>query len=584
MEKLWMLKQTTTNLKEISMKCSISETMALILANRGIKEVKEIKKFLNASLADLYDPFLMKDMKKGVDIIIKAINERKKIVVYGDYDADGVTSTTILYKAIKQCKAQVSYHIPDRESEGYGMSTSRIKILKEQGTEVIISCDNGISAMEQVKLAKELGITVIITDHHELSFIVEDHGERKYITPEADAVINPKQSDCKYPFKLLCGAGIAFKFVQALFSELGMKEESALDFIEMAGIGTVCDIVDLIDENRIIVKNALERLSSTENLGIIALKKVLGINDKAVNTYNIGYQIGPCINATGRLDKASLSVELLLSEDEERAAELAKKLNELNKERQDMTNNSLEEAIQLVETLNLSKQKVLVIYIKDLHESIAGIVAGKIKERYYLPTILLTGGKEMPKGSGRSIEEYNMFEELLKCKEVIEKFGGHPMAAGLSIKEENIDILRKKLNENCALTEADFKPKIRIEKRLPLRNVDLNFIEELQVLEPFGKGNPAPLFAERNINIQGVSYLGKDSSTLKLYMDLGDGKTKAEGICFGRSEDFKELLNSGSSRTSSNLRLDLIFSPQINEYLGKKSLQFKITDFRLSNS
>lgn len=583
MEKLWMLKQTTTNLKEIAMKCSISETLALILANRGIKEEKEINKFLKASLKDLYDPFLMKDMEKGVNLIIDAINEGKKIVVYGDYDADGVTSTTILYKAIKLCGAQVTYHIPDRESEGYGMSTSRIKILKKQGTQVIISCDNGISAIEQVKVAKELGITVIITDHHELSFITDEKVQRKFIIPEADAVINPKQADCKYPFKLLCGAGIAFKFVQALFSKLDMEEQLAFDYIEMAGIGTVCDIVDLLDENRIIVKSALEKLSNTENLGIIALKKVLGINDKTLNTYNIGYQIGPCINATGRLDKASLSVELLLCENEESANELAKRLNELNKERQDMTSTNVEEVIQLVESLNLNKEKVLVIYKEDVHESIAGIVAGKIKEKYNLPTILLTGGKEMPKGSGRSIEEYNMFEELLKCKEIIEKFGGHPMAAGLSIKEENIDILRRKLNENCSLTEEDFKPKIRIEKRLPLKRVDLEFIEDLERLEPFGKGNPSPLFAEKNISIQGVSYLGKDSSTLKLYMDLGDGRTKAEGICFGRSEDFKELINKENLNTTNNLKLDLIFSPQINEYLGNRKLQFKISDFRLSS-
>jgi len=583
MEKLWMLKQTTTNLKEIAEKCSISETLALILANRGIKEEKEINKFLKATLADLYDPFLMKDMGKGIDIIINSINEGKKIVVYGDYDADGVTSTTILYKAIKQCGGQVSYHIPDRESEGYGMSTSRIKILKEQGTDVIISCDNGISAIEQVKIAKELGMIVIITDHHELSFILDENQERKYIIPEADAVINPKQMDCKYPFKLLCGAGIVFKFVQGLFSKLGIDEKKAFDFIEFAGIGTICDIVDLVDENRIIVKNALNRLSTTDNLGLIALKNVLGINDKKVNTYNIGYQIGPCINATGRLDKASLSVELLLCEDEQKAIELANKLNDLNKERQSMTTNSVEEVIQLVESSNLNKQKVLVIYKENVHESIAGIVAGKIKEKYNLPTILLTGGKEMPKGSGRSIEEYNMFEELLKCKEIIEKFGGHPMAAGLSIKEENIDILREKLNENCSLTEEDFRRKIRIEKRLSLKNVDLKFIEDLQVLEPFGKGNPSPLFAEKNISIQGVSYLGKDSSTLKLYLDLGDGKSKAEGICFGRSEDFKELLSRGNSMNSNNIRLDLIFSPQINEYLGNRKLQFKISDFRLSS-
>ncbi len=581
MEKQWMLKRTTADVKDIAKRCNISEDIALILANRGIKEENEINKFLNGTLNDLYDPFLMKDMEKGIDIMIDAINDEKKIIVYGDYDADGVTSTTILYKAIKQCGGDVSYYIPDRESEGYGMSSNRIKIIKEQGVDVIITCDNGISAMEQVAFAKSLGMTVVITDHHELTFVINENEEREYITPNADAIINPKQLDCTYPFKSLCGAGIAFKFVQGLFRELGFEEELAYEYVELAGIGTVCDIVDLLDENRIIVKAALERLSNSSNLGIIALKSVLGICDKNINTYNIGYQIGPCINATGRLDKASLSVELLLCTDKESSDGLAKKLYDLNKERQDMTNKNVEEVIELIAKSSLDDQKVLVIYKEDVHESIAGIVAGKVKEKYYLPTIILTKGKDMPKGSGRSIDEYNMFEELLKCKSIISKFGGHPMAAGLSITEDNILTLRKMLNENCTLKEEDFKPKIRIEKRVNLRNIDMRFIEELELLEPFGKGNPTPLFAEKNIRISNVSYFGKDSNIAKWYMDKGDGKSKIEGICFGKGTELKNLLLSQTGVNTS--MVDLIFTPTVNEYMGKKSIQLKTVDFRVSN-
>ena len=583
MEKNWLLKRSTINIKELSRSCGITESVAAVLVNRGIKEKQEINKFLNASLEDLYDPFLMKHMDKAVEIILKAIKNGDSIAVYGDYDADGVTSTTILYKALRNSGANVMYHIPDRESEGYGMSSERIKILKEQGVQLIVSCDNGISALEQVDFAKELGLRVIITDHHELPFNINAKGERQYVIPRADAVVNPKQLDCKYPFKQLCGAGIAFKLVQALFEKLEYPKAAAYDYLEFAGIGTVCDIVDLLDENRILVKNALKRINTTENLGLKALKNLIGIEDKAISTYNIGFQIGPCINATGRLDKAALSVELLLAEDEEMAKELAKKLVELNKERQDLTTSNVEQVIDKIEEEKAIEQKVLVIYKEDLHESIAGIVAGKVKERYNLPTIMLTKGKDMPKGSGRSIEEYNMFEELLKCKELLSKFGGHPMAAGLSIKEENIKSLRDKLNENCTLTEEDFKPKIRIEKRIPLRTVDFDFIASMETLEPFGKGNPSPLFAEKDIRVRNVSYLGKDGSTVKFLLDKGDGVNTIEALCFGRSEDFKALLNNNLGKNLGDLRLDLIFTPQINSYMGKQSLQLRVADFRISN-
>ncbi|MCY6483788.1 single-stranded-DNA-specific exonuclease RecJ [Clostridium aestuarii] len=583
----WRLRVTKCDIDKISKEANISKIVAKVLTNRGIKKVDEVKKFMNTSLNDLYDPFLIKDMEKGTDIILDAIDEGKKIVVYGDYDADGVTSTTILYKALLKLDANVKYYIPDRESEGYGMCSDRITTLKEEAAEVILTCDNGISAIEEIKLAKSLGMQVIITDHHELPF-VENEGEKKYVVPDADAIINPKQSDCPYPFKLLCGAGIALKFVQALYIKLGIDEKEAYEFIEFAGIGTICDVVDLIGENRIIAKHALKMISKTKNLGLKSLIEVLGITGGEIKSYNIGFMIGPCINATGRLDTAALSVELLMCEDKEKAEELAKKLYELNKRRQEMTIKNVEEIIEYIETSELKNDRVLVIYKQDVHESIAGIVAGKVREKFNVPTIILTKGKNMPKGSGRSIEEYNLFEELVKCKELLDKFGGHPMAAGLSIKEENILKLRQKLNENCKLTENDIIPKIKIDKRIPLSIIDYIFIDELEKLEPFGKGNSSPLFAEKNIEIINIKIMGKNQNTLKLTCKMNK-KDTIDAIAFNKVEELKEILKEKHGENYMKilnnpigLKLDIIFYPSINEYNGHKSKQLKIKDFRIS--
>ncbi|EES90579.1 single-stranded-DNA-specific exonuclease RecJ [Clostridium botulinum D str. 1873] len=581
----WRLKVTKCDTKLLAKKCNISDITAKVLANRNIQSEEEAKKFLRASLEDLYSPFLMKDMQQGIDIILDAIDEGKKIVVYGDYDADGVTSTAILYKGLLELHANVEYYIPDREAEGYGMCSNRIKILKEQGTDIILTCDNGISAVEEVKLAKNLGMKVIITDHHELPF-KDEHGKREYILPNADAIINPKRNDCKYPFKMLCGAGIAFKFIQALYTNVGIEDKEAYKFIELAGIGTICDVVDLVEENRIIAKNSLKMISNTTNLGLKSLIDVLGINNKEVKSYNIGFMIGPCINATGRLDTAALSVELLITNDEERAKELANILNNLNKTRQEMTMRNVEEIIDVVENSSFKEDKVLVIYKEDIHESIAGIVAGKIREKFNVPTIILTKGKEMPKGSGRSIEEYNLFEELLKCKDLLDKFGGHPMAAGLSIKEENINELRQRLNENCKLTDNDIIPKIKIDKRIPLNIVNDELISEIEVLEPFGKGNSSPLFAEKNVKVSQVRVLGKNQNTLKLTCIIND-KEKIEAISFNKVNEFKEMIKSKIAFEKilvncSDLKLDLIFYPIINEFNGNKTVQLRIKYFRLS--
>jgi single-stranded-DNA-specific exonuclease len=589
----WLIRKTNAPIGELSKALGLNDTIVTILANRGIKESKEIDKFIHASLEDLYDPLLMKDMDKGTDIIKEAIIDKKNIVIYGDYDVDGVTSTVVLYKALKHCGASVKYYIPDREYEGYGINSERIRLLKAEGTEVIVTCDNGISAIEQIKLAKELGLTVVITDHHEIPFVEDKEGNRSYVIPQADAVINPKQKNCSYPFKLLCGAGIAYKFASALFKKFNMDAAYLNELIEFAGIGTICDVVDLIGENRIIAKNALAKLKNTKNTGLDTLMEILGIKDKKISAGTIGFQIGPCINATGRLETAALSVELLLCEDKERARELSVFLSELNRKRQFMTTKNVEEIVQLIETSDLINDKVLVVFKEDVHESIAGIVAGKIKERFNVPTLVITGGKEMPKGSGRSIEEYNLFEELLKCKHLIERFGGHPMAAGLSIKKENIAALREKLNRNCSLSREDILPKVRIDRRIPLKAVSLNLIEQLEALEPFGKGNETPIFAEKNILVDKFYIFGKDANVLKFNLTMEEQGRKIDGIGYGKLQEFNQLLKekygenyldvlSNYNYSKEKLRIDITFYPYINHYNGVDSIQLRISGFRLT--
>ncbi|MBU3176472.1 single-stranded-DNA-specific exonuclease RecJ [Clostridium estertheticum] len=589
MEKKWLLRNTSKDVISLANKSGVSPVVAKILINRGFDNEIDIRKFMRASIDDLYDPFLMKDMEKAIDIIKLAIENKEKIVVYGDYDADGVTSTVIMYKGLRRSGANVEYYVPDREHEGYGINSDRIRKLNDEGFKVVLTCDNGIAAMEQVKLAKELDMIVIVTDHHELQFDENESGLRTFKLPPADAVINPKQKECDYPFKNLCGAGIAFKFVQALFIKIGIDVKFANEFIEIAGIGTICDVVDLVDENRIIAKNALDMLTNTKNLGLRCLKEMLSINDKEIKCYHVGFQIGPCINATGRLESASISVELLLCEEENRAKELAKTLFDLNKKRQEMTTENVEEVIELIHNSTFKNDKVLVIYKDTIHESIAGIVAGRVRETFNVPTIILTKGKETPKGSARSIKEYNLFEELIKCKELLEKFGGHPMAAGLSIKEENIEKLRRKLNLICTLTDEDIKPKIRIDQRMPLSKINYEMINELEQLEPFGKGNSSPLLAEKNIPILKIDILGKNANTIKIKCVIPGLNKTIDGIFFNRVDEFIEMLKDRYGEEHMNyltnprgMKLDLIYSPQINEYNGRKSIQLKILEFKLS--
>ncbi|MDP4088833.1 MAG: single-stranded-DNA-specific exonuclease RecJ [Bacillota bacterium] len=590
MENQWMLKQTNTDIKAVAQKAGVNPIIAALLIHRDIREAEAIIKFLRASLEDIYEPGLMKDMDKGVSMVKDSILKGERILIYGDYDVDGVVSTYILYRSLKRCGASVEYHIPDRESEGYGMNSERIVKVKEQGYDLILTCDNGIAAFEQVKLAKDLGMKVVVTDHHDIPFTEED-GIKHYSVPGADAVINPKQRNCSYPFKNLCGGAIALKFAQFLYGVMGIDRKECDEFIQYAAISTICDVVDLIDENRVIAKNGLEMLNNTENIGLKALILECGLDKKTISAYHIGFIIGPCINATGRLESARLSVELLLCSDPQEAAIMAKRLRSLNEERQSITASSVERVINKIEKSNMKEDKVLVIYDEETHESIAGIVAGRIKETYNLPTIVLTKGREMPKGSARSIENYNMFEELTKCKSLLEKYGGHPMAAGLSIKEENINLLREMLNDNCSLTVEDIRPKLRIDQKLPLKYVSFRLVDELHKLEPFGKGNPSPVFAEKEVIIERIYVLGKEKNVFKFVIRSREGLYRINAIYFDTSGYLKELMmrTYGEqdyeriiSGVYGDLQGDVVYYPDVNEYNGTITLQLIVKDIRFT--
>lgn len=590
MKTIWKETQCSMDtLKELFNYIKVTPITLRVLINRGIDTKEKANEFLNSSLKRLHNPYLMKDMDKAIRIMVDAINNNEKIMVYGDYDADGVTSTAILYKAIKNCGGRVDYHIPHRENEGYGMSVSRIETIAEEGFDLIISCDNGISAIEEVKRAKELGLKMIITDHHELPFEEVD-GERKVIVPSSDALINPKQEDCNYPFKLLCGAGVAYKFSLALYEAMNMKNKTTDELLELAAIGTICDVVDLKDENRIIAKEGLKILSNTKNLGLRALKHIIDIKDE-VTCYNVGFNIGPCINATGRLETAQLSLDLLLCEDASETMDIATRVFNLNKERQDLTTESVEQVCADIEGSSLINDRVLVVYNKHIHESIAGIVAGRVKEKYGKPTFVLTEGKEMPKGSGRSIEEYNMFEEMLKCKDVLSKFGGHPMAAGLSIEEENISKFRELLNENCTLDEEDLAVRIKVDSPIKLNYVTEQVVQEFKLLEPFGKGNPSPILQANKVLVGDIRFLGSEQQHVKFRFYVDGTNNMIEGLYFNKRDEVIDILKqvygddyseyeSGYIRPK-GLSLDILFQPDINEYMGRKSVQLKLKDIKL---
>lgn len=588
MEK-WTVRNIKFDVEGFAKTLGISSVVSRLLVNRGIYNVDLAKEFLKGSISDLHNPKIMLGMEGAVQLMKNSILNKEKILIVGDYDVDGVISTYVLYTAIKKCGGNVSFHIPDRIKEGYGINESIIRKASEDNIDIIITCDNGIAAIEQVKLAKELGIKVIITDHHDVPFI-EKNGEREYIVPNADFVLNPKQEECNYEFDKICGAGVAYKFVECLYEEFNISKEELYDLLQYVAIATVCDVVDLTCENRIIVKEGLRRINNTSNIGLKALFKETGLEDKVITVYTLGFVIGPSINASGRLEQAEWALRMLITNNELEAKELAEKLNDLNKERQELTKEGLEEAIEIIEKNNMTDDKVLVVYLPNIHESIAGIIAGRVREKYNLPTIILTKAHDGAKGSGRSIEEYNMFEELLKCKDLLGKFGGHPMAAGMSIPNENIDEFRRRLNEVTTLTDEDVIPKVSIDMGLVLGAINYELIDEISLLEPYGKANSKPSFGIKRLKVLDAKILGKNRNVLKL--KLTDGRLVIEGIYFGDIVGFENSVkdelgeveyNKVFNGEANNLYLDIVCIPEINEFMGNKKVQLQISNYRISS-
>lgn len=583
----WLLRNRKVDLKAMSDKYKISQLLCKLMVNRDITDDNIINSYINPVYENLHSPKTMKDVVLAVNIIKRKIQENKKIRIIGDYDVDGIISVFILYTALKECGANVDYEIPDRIKDGYGINENIVKTAYDEDVDTIITCDNGISAIDQIQYAKNLGLTVIVTDHHDVPF-VEENGVRTFISSQADAIINPKQIECEYEFKSICGAGVAFKLMEVLYEELGMNKEECYKLIEFVAIATVCDVVDLIDENRIFVKNGLNMLNNTTNIGIKALKKASGLEDKEITAYHLGFVIGPCLNASGRLDSAKKGLELLLMENYEEAENLAQEIVDLNDARKKMTKEGVDRAINIIDSTEIANDKILVVYIPDIHESLAGIVAGRVKEKYNKPTIILTKSEEGVKGSARSIEEYNMFEGLLACKELLDKFGGHPMAAGLSLQEDKVDELRKELNNKCKLTDEDLTRKIMIDASLPLEYLNINLIKELDVLEPFGKGNAKPVFGVRDVKVTKAMLLGKDKNILKLRL-LTNNNLTIDAMIFNDLENFEnkviekygnEGLDNLYNKFNNNISMDFTFYPSINEWNGNKSIQIIVNGIR----
>lgn len=570
MNSKWMVYAKKADFKQIASEYGIDQVLARIIRNRDICGSKDIDMYLNGNLNDIHNPHSMKDADKFVDIIIKKIEEHKPVRIIGDYDIDGICSIYILFCGLKAAGADVDYVVPHRINDGYGINEHLIDNAINEGIDTIVTCDNGIAAYNQVRYAKDNGITMIVTDHHDVPFEIKDD-KKVYIVPPADAVINPKQADCDYPFKLLCGAGVAYKLISLLYDRLGLDKKELEDYIEFMAIATVGDIVDLIDENRIVVKYGLKHIAHTKNTGLRALIEECQLDINNISSYHIGFVIGPCLNASGRLDTARQAIELMLCRDNEKAHNMAKELIALNNERKSMTEQETQKAIELVENTGLLKDRVLVVYLKDCHESIAGIIAGRIKERYYRPTFVITNAEDGAKGSGRSIEGYNMYEEINKCKNVLTKYGGHPMAAGLSLAISDIDIFRKMLNDNAQLTDEDLIPKMWIDVPMPVSYANIRLVNQLKLLEPFGKGNEKPVFADRNLYVKTASVIGKNKNVLRCQLETEDG-TYVPAVQFG--------INNIDDIPRAGMRISIIYYPDINTFNGVMSLQIIIKEWK----
>ena len=569
MEK-WVVAAKRADFNSIGQEFEIDPVIARLIRNRDVTGQDNIRMYLKGSIKDIPSPWLMKDMKKAVKIIKEKVSEKAKIRIIGDYDIDGVMSTYVLLRGLIRIGADVDTYIPDRVADGYGIHEHLINRAEEDKVDTILTCDNGIAAVSEIQLAKEKGMTVIVTDHHEIPYKETENG-REIILPPADAILNPKQQDCPYPSKNLCGAVVAFKLISALYEEFCVPGEELEDFYELAAIATVGDVMDLQGENRILVKEGLKRLKNTGNPGLRELIRVNGLEDSKITAYHVGFVLGPCINASGRLDTAARSLALLNAENQGEAAKLAGDLTALNQSRKSLTEEGKEAAIHQVENTDLKNDRVLVIYLPDCHESIAGIIAGRIREKYHKPTFVLTKGENSAKGSGRSIEAYSMYEELVRCADLLIQFGGHPMAAGLSIEEKNIEKFRRRLNQNCSLTEEDLQPKIVIDVPMPISYITKNLVRQIALLEPFGKGNTKPLFAQKGLKVLDAVVVGRNRNVAKVRLMDPQG-TVMDGVYFGEADEFVRFIKDRSS-------VSVTYYPEINQFRGREDIQIVIQNY-----
>ncbi len=574
MEK-WFVTMKKADFNGIAEKYQISPIIARLMRNRDVIGDEAIDFYLNGTVEDLYDGLLMKDMDRAVDILKEKIEEGKKIRVIGDYDIDGVNATYILQQGLAGLGADVDTDIPDRIKDGYGLNQMLIDRALEDDVDTIVTCDNGIAAMSEIAYGKENGMTIVVTDHHEVPYL-EENGKKKYLLPPADAVVDPHRADCEYPFKGLCGAAVAYKLVEVLYRVSGKSEQEVEhlqdNLMENVAIATIGDVMDLVGENRVFVKKGLELLKTTKNEGLHALMQCTGVDTANLNTYHIGFVLGPCINAGGRLDTAKRALELLNASNRREAVTLAADLKELNDSRKEMTEEGVEEAVRQIESSSWKDDQVLVVYLPKCHESIAGIIAGRIKERYYRPTFVLTRGETGVKGSGRSIEAYDMFAEMSRCRELFTKFGGHKLAAGLSLEEENVEVFRKRINELADLAEDDLQMKVSIDMRLPFPYINEELIHELKILEPFGKGNGKPLFAESKLRVIQPRIFGKNRNVLKCRLEDQQGN-QMEAVYFGEVEDCLQQMEKKQI-------MSFTYYPSINEYMGRRTIQLTIVNYQ----
>ena len=567
----WFITMKKADFNAIGEKYHISPILARLIRNRDIIGDDAVDFYLNGTIADLYDGMLMQDMDRAVEILAEKIREEKPVRVIGDYDIDGVNATYILQEGLSGLGADVDTDIPDRIKDGYGLNKMLIDRALDDGIDTVITCDNGIAASDEIAYAKENGLTVIVTDHHEVPYIEMD-GEKEYLLPRADAVVDPHRADCAYPFKGLCGAAVAYKLVEALYNVMQRDPEDVDYLMENVAIATVGDVMDLNGENRIFVKQGLEMLKRTQNQGLKALIECTGIDVERLNAYHIGFVLGPCINASGRLDTAKRALELLNARTRREAVMLAEDLKALNDSRKEMTERGVAEAVNLIETTSLKDDRVLVVYLPDCHESIAGIIAGRIRERYYRPVFVLTKAEEGVKGSGRSIEAYDMFAQMCRCRALFTKFGGHKLAAGLSLEEDNVQRFRETINALCDLTEEDLQEKVSIDMQLPFPYITEELIRELELLEPFGKGNQKPLFAERNLRVVSPRVFGKNRNVLRFRLEDMQGN-QMEAVYFG---DVEKCLKTMEEKKV----MSFTYYPSINEYMGRRSIQITIVNYQ----